>query len=122
MCDEASATNPGPVEAGHPCFDTKARQRWARVHLPVAPACNVSCNFCDRRFDCPNESRPGVTSVLLAPWQALAYLEDLTKRRSDVVPMWANTAGWLATGSAPVSASAAGGAGTLTSDSSVRAL
>ena len=70
--------------AHHPCFDPKARARWARVHLPVAPACNVSCNFCDRRFDCTNESRPGVTSVVLSPWQALAYLNGLVQRRRDV--------------------------------------
>jgi nitrogen fixation protein NifB len=73
-----------PEVAGHPCFDRKARARWARVHLPVAPACNVSCNFCDRRFDCANESRPGVTSVVLSPWQALAYLDGLVQRRQDV--------------------------------------
>ncbi len=74
-----------PRQVGcHPCFDPKARARWARVHLPVAPACNVACNFCDRRFDCTNESRPGVTSVLLSPWQALAYLDGLVARRQDV--------------------------------------
>ena len=80
--------NPGrtarPEVACHPCFNPKARARWARVHLPVAPACNVSCNFCDRRFDCANESRPGVTSVVLSPWQALAYLGGLVQRRQDV--------------------------------------
>ena len=80
--------NPGhaarPEIARHPCFDPKARARWARVHLPVAPACNVSCNFCDRRFDCTNESRPGVTSVVLSPWQAAAYLDGLVQRRQDV--------------------------------------
>jgi uncharacterized Zn-finger protein len=80
--------NPGhaarPETASHPCFDPKARARWARVHLPVAPACNVSCNFCDRRFDCTNESRPGVTSVVLSPWQAAAYLDGLVARRQDV--------------------------------------
>ncbi len=73
-----------PEAARHPCFDPKARAAWARVHLPVAPACNISCNFCDRRFDCTNESRPGVTSVVLAPWQALAYLDGLMQRRQDV--------------------------------------
>ena len=80
--------NPGrasaPEVSGHPCFDPKGRARWARVHLPVAPACNISCNFCDRRFDCTNESRPGVTSVVLSPWQALAYLDGLLQRRRDV--------------------------------------
>ncbi|MGC9985820.1 MAG: radical SAM protein [Polyangia bacterium] len=73
-----------PEVTRHPCFDPKARARWARVHLPVAPACNISCNFCDRRFDCTNESRPGVTSVVLSPWQALSYLDGLVQRRHDV--------------------------------------
>jgi nitrogen fixation protein NifB len=35
----------------------------------------VQCNFCDRRFDCINESRPGVTSAVLTPQQALFYLD-----------------------------------------------
>jgi len=94
-----------PEIAGHPCFDSKARARWARVHLPVAPACNISCNFCDRRFDCTNESRPGVTSVVLSPWQALAYLDGLVQRRHDVAVVgiagpgdpWANPAATLET-------------------------
>jgi nitrogen fixation protein NifB len=68
----------------HPCFSGDAKSKWARVHLPVAPKCNVSCNFCDRRFDCSNESRPGLTSVLLSPPQAVLYLDDLRKRRSDI--------------------------------------
>jgi len=59
----------------HPCFDDQARLRYSRVHLPVAPACNVQCNFCDRKFDCANESRPGVTSAILRPDQAAAYVD-----------------------------------------------
>lgn len=58
----------------HPCFDAEARHEYARVHLPVAPACNVQCNFCDRKSDCPNESRPGVTSALLDPSRAAEYV------------------------------------------------
>lgn len=61
----------------HPCFNDAARLKFGRVHLPVAPACNVQCNFCDRRFDCANESRPGVTSALLTPEQAASYVEDV---------------------------------------------
>ena len=68
----------------HPCFNEKARSKFGRVHLPVAPACNVQCNFCDRKHDCPNESRPGVTSVVLSPGQSLAYLKDLVKRRPEI--------------------------------------
>jgi len=39
----------------------------------VASRCNVQCNFCNRKYDCVNESRPGVSSHLLTPGQALAY-------------------------------------------------
>jgi nitrogen fixation protein NifB len=59
----------------HPCFNEAARKTAARIHLPVAPRCNVQCNFCDRRFDCLNESRPGVTSAVLTPRQAVYYLD-----------------------------------------------
>jgi nitrogen fixation protein NifB len=59
----------------HPCFNEAARKSAARIHLPVAARCNVQCNFCDRRFDCINESRPGVTSAVLTPQQAVYYLE-----------------------------------------------
>jgi len=36
----------------HPCFREEARGVCGRVHLPVAPQCNVKCNYCDRRYDC----------------------------------------------------------------------
>jgi len=59
----------------HPCFNVAAKGSFGRVHLPVAPTCNIKCNFCDRRSDCVNESRPGVTSSVLEPDQALRYLD-----------------------------------------------
>jgi nitrogen fixation protein NifB len=59
----------------HPCFNDSARHRTGRIHLPIAPKCNIQCNFCDRQYDCVNESRPGVTSAVLTPVQALQYLE-----------------------------------------------
>lgn len=68
----------------HPCFDPKACKTSARVHLPVAPACNTQCNYCDRKYDCVQESRPGVTSVLLQPDQALDYLRRVFALRQDV--------------------------------------
>ena len=55
----------------HPCYSEEAHYHYARIHLPVAPACNIQCNFCNRLYDCPNESRPGVTSELLTPEEAL---------------------------------------------------
>ena len=40
------------------------------MHLPVAPRCNIQCNYCNRKYDCSNESRPGVTSEVLSPMEA----------------------------------------------------
>ncbi|MBV4417496.1 nitrogenase cofactor biosynthesis protein NifB [Clostridium tyrobutyricum] len=54
----------------HPCFGDNAH-KFARMHIPVAPKCNISCNYCSRKYDCANESRPGVTSKVLTPEQAL---------------------------------------------------
>jgi nitrogen fixation protein NifB len=68
----------------HPCFDGEAAKTAARVHLPVAVDCNAQCNYCDRKFDCVNESRPGVTSAILSPGQALEYLETVVEKRPDL--------------------------------------
>jgi nitrogen fixation protein NifB len=61
----------------HPCFNAGVKGQFGRVHLPVAPHCNIKCNYCNRKYDCVNESRPGVTSIVLAPTQALGYLEKV---------------------------------------------
>ncbi|MGK7396580.1 MAG: radical SAM protein [Candidatus Cyclobacteriaceae bacterium M3_2C_046] len=61
----------------HPCFNIKARNQFGRVHLPVAAGCNIQCNYCDRKYDCVNESRPGVTSKLLTPAQSLLYIRRI---------------------------------------------
>uniref|UniRef100_Q3AR63 FeMo cofactor biosynthesis protein NifB n=1 Tax=Chlorobium chlorochromatii (strain CaD3) TaxID=340177 RepID=Q3AR63_CHLCH len=60
----------------HPCFNDSARHTFGRIHLPVAPKCNIQCNYCSRKFDCMNENRPGVTSKVLSPQQALYYLDQ----------------------------------------------
>jgi nitrogen fixation protein NifB len=61
----------------HPCFNPKAAQFFGRVHLPVASKCNIQCRFCVRKYDCLNESRPGVTSFLLEPDAVVPYLEKV---------------------------------------------
>jgi len=55
--------------ATHPCFNG-CGSKYARMHLPVAPKCNIQCNYCVRKYDCPNESRPGVTTEVLSPEEA----------------------------------------------------
>ena len=54
----------------HPCYSEEAHQHYARMHVAVAPACNIQCNYCNRKYDCANESRPGVVSELLTPEEA----------------------------------------------------
>ena len=54
----------------HPCYNEEAHKTYARMHLPVAPKCNIQCNYCNRKYDCSNESRPGVTSEVLTPREA----------------------------------------------------
>ncbi len=55
----------------HPCFSEQAHHHFARMHVAVAPACNIQCHYCNRKYDCSNESRPGVVSELLTPNQAV---------------------------------------------------
>ncbi|MCF8016811.1 MAG: nitrogenase cofactor biosynthesis protein NifB [Chromatiaceae bacterium] len=55
----------------HPCFSEDAHHHYARMHVAVAPACNIQCHYCNRKYDCSNESRPGVVSELLTPEQAV---------------------------------------------------
>ncbi|MBI5578059.1 MAG: radical SAM protein [Deltaproteobacteria bacterium] len=68
----------------HPCFNPDAAGSCARVHLPVAPKCNVLCNYCNRKYDCQNESRPGVTSAILSPAQAIAYLDEVMGKMPEI--------------------------------------
>jgi nitrogen fixation protein NifB len=55
----------------HPCYSEDAHHYFARMHVAVAPACNIQCHYCNRKYDCANESRPGVVSEKLDPEQAL---------------------------------------------------
>lgn len=55
----------------HPCYSEEAHHYFARMHVAVAPACNIQCHYCNRKYDCSNESRPGVVSEVLTPEQAV---------------------------------------------------
>ncbi len=61
----------------HPCYSEKASHTFGRAHLPVAPHCNIQCNYCIRKFDCVNESRPGVTSEILSPQRAIELVRKI---------------------------------------------
>ncbi len=64
----------------HPCFSENAHSRFGRIHLPVAPACNIQCKYCVRKYDCANESRPGITSRILTPDEALERVSSMVRR------------------------------------------
>lgn len=68
----------------HPCFNKNVKGVYGRVHLPVAPLCNIKCNYCNRKYDCVNESRPGVSSAVLKPRQALDYLEQVLEKHPNI--------------------------------------
>tara|TARA_R110000868_G_scaffold4278_5_gene27116 strand:+ start:41627 stop:43159 length:1533 start_codon:yes stop_codon:yes gene_type:complete len=55
----------------HPCYSEEAHHYFARMHVAVAPACNIQCHYCNRKYDCSNESRPGVVSEVLTPEEAV---------------------------------------------------
>lgn len=61
---------------GHPCFGGNHHKN-GRMHLAVAPKCNIKCGYCTRRHDCANESRPGVTSRLLTPLEAIVKVREV---------------------------------------------
>ena len=67
------------VRANHPCFGY-ARNK-GRIHLPVCPACNIECKFCDRKIN-TYEDRPGVTGELLSPQEAV----DALGRALEICP------------------------------------
>jgi len=68
----------------HPCFNAEVRHKTGRIHLSVAPRCNVQCNFCNRKFDCANESRPGVTTGILKSSEVIDYLDKIEQKVSNL--------------------------------------
>ena len=67
------------VFARHPCFGA-ARNR-GRIHLPVCPVCNISCNFCVRSLN-EDEDRPGVTAQVISPEEAV----EVVRRGVELCP------------------------------------
>jgi len=81
--DEPRVETAGAV-ADHPCFGDGTHREYGRIHLPVAPECNISCGYCDRRFDCPNENRPGVSSTVLDPAAAVERVGEVLEEEPRI--------------------------------------
>lgn len=68
----------------HPCFSDQAHDRVGRIHLPVAPKCNIQCNYCSREYDCVNESRPGVTSKVISSQEAVGRVREVIEKFPNI--------------------------------------
>lgn len=60
------------LQKSHPCFGGH-KNNVGRIHLPVSPGCNIACRFCDRVIS-DTENRPGVTSKVITPQEAIEVL------------------------------------------------
>jgi ADP-ribosylglycohydrolase len=67
----------------HPCYSEQAHHYFAHMHVAVAPACNIQCNYCNRKFDCANESRPGVVSD--AACDTLVAMLHAVLKKSEII-------------------------------------
>ena len=66
----------------HPCFGPHKHNK-GRIHLPVAPGCNIECRFCDRKIN-KTECRPGVTSAVIKPEDAALYVRRALERCPEI--------------------------------------
>ena len=67
----------------HPCFGAEAHNKFGRLHLPVSPACNIQCRFCNRSIN-ERENRPGVTAGILRPDQAVETMKKALTLCPDI--------------------------------------
>ena len=72
---------PAEVAQRHPCFDAQAHDRVGRVHLPVAPRCNIHCAFCEHKI-CASITmqHPGWAQRLLPPADAVELVRRLVRQ------------------------------------------
>lgn len=63
----------------HPCFSETAHYKYGRIHLPVAPKCNIKCRYCESTVGCINENRPGVCTEVIGAKQAIERVENELK-------------------------------------------
>jgi len=64
----------------HPCFNDMAHMRVGRIHLPVAPRCNIQCNFCERKTCAALVMQhPGWTTKILSAAEAVELVQSVMR-------------------------------------------
>lgn len=72
---------PNPLPFEHPCF-SNAGGGAARMHLAVAPRCNIKCGFCRPTVSpCVHGCAPGLSNRLLSPEEAVAWVRQVQEER-----------------------------------------
>lgn len=61
----------------HPCFNEKMHDKVGRIHVPIAPKCNIQCGFCTREIN-KCEQRPGVASRVMTVDEAVEHVRKVT--------------------------------------------
>jgi nitrogen fixation protein NifB len=69
----------------HPCWSNDRKNLWERIHLPVAPYCNVKCIFCDHQIGVScHIPKPGASAKVLTPSQAIRRFCDEVQKRPNL--------------------------------------
>lgn len=66
----------------HPCFSDEAHDHVGRIHLPVAPRCNIKCNYCEHRM-CADIQHPGWAAKLLSEVEAVELIRSVVIKRQS---------------------------------------
>lgn len=65
----------------HPCLNDRFHHKIARIHLPVAPLCNISCGYCERKIEAKAvyEEKPGRCEWVMHPDEAVREARDFLR-------------------------------------------
>ncbi|WP_321405101.1 hypothetical protein [Maridesulfovibrio sp.] len=69
----------------HPCVNEEAHGKVARIHIPIAPLCNIQCAYSRRVFDAvPGlQAGPGSTSEILSVDETVTEAENFLTEWGD---------------------------------------
>lgn len=75
-----NATHQMDIMTHHPCFTDIAHDHVGRIHLPIAPRCNIQCNFCEHNM-CATLAiqHPGWTAKLLSVTEAVDLIRSVMR-------------------------------------------
>lgn len=65
----------------HPCYAEAARLHHGRLHLAVAPDCNLGCRYCERCVGAHTDGMagPGTATRVLSPAEANALVSEVRR-------------------------------------------